>query len=187
MIPSDIFRDQPVLTGELVRLEQLADDVLDEYLAMLAEPELTRLTGSHGGIDVDVDRERIQHWLAGRPEQTDRADWAAFRIDDGAFLGEVVLNQLDPANESCNFRIALAEAYLGKGYGSEITQLVVDYALGAGLHRISLGVYEFNGRARRAYEKAGFVLEGRLRDALLWEGEWHDELVMAVLASDRRP
>jgi RimJ/RimL family protein N-acetyltransferase len=62
----------------------------------------------------------------------------------------------------------------------------VDYALGAGLHRLSLSVYEFNSRARRVYEKCGFVLEGRLRDALYCEDGWHDELVMGVLASDSR-
>jgi RimJ/RimL family protein N-acetyltransferase len=43
-----------------------------------------------------------------------------------------------------------------------------------------------NPRARRVYEKCGFVLEGRLRDALHWGGRWHDELVMSVLRTDPR-
>nr|WP_315501870.1 GNAT family protein [Actinomyces radicidentis] len=51
-----------------------------------------------------------------------------------------------------------------------------------GLHRISLEVYAFNPAARRAYEKAGFVAEGRLRDALLYDGEWVDAEVMARVA-----
>ena len=50
-----------------------------------------------------------------------------------------------------------------------------------GLHRVELDVYAFNERARRAYERCGFVVEGRLRDALRWDGEWHDALVMAVV------
>jgi RimJ/RimL family protein N-acetyltransferase len=37
------------------------------------------------------------------------------------------------------------------------------------------------------YEKCGFTVEGRLRDALLWEGRRHDALVMAVLRTDSRP
>jgi hypothetical protein len=40
-----------------------------------------------------------------------------------------------------------------------------------GLHRISLDVFAFNPRVRRAYEKAGFVAEGVLRDALRWDGD----------------
>jgi len=55
------------------------------------------------------------------------------------------------------------------------------------LHRVSLGVYDFNPRAQRVYEKCGFRLEGRLRHAFRWEGQWHDELLMAILSSDPRP
>ena len=81
----------------------------------------------------------------------------------------------------------LGSAHHGRGHGTEITRLVVDHALDvAGLHRLSLGVFDFNARARRVYEKGGFVLEGRLRDVLHWDGRWHDELVMSVLRTDPR-
>ena len=182
VIGTDVFRDQPTLTGERVRLEPLTSAVQEDYLASLKDPEVQRLTGSHG----DFDDAEVARWLATRQDHHDRADWAAVRIADGAFLGEAVINQLDVANASANYRIWLGSAHLDRGYGTEITRLVVDYALSVGLHRLSLGVYDFNPRARRVYEKCGFVLEGRLRDALRWDGEWHDELIMSVLASDPR-
>ncbi len=59
---------------------------------------------------------------------------------------------------------------------------VVEHGFTVGRHRIGLGVYAFNPRAQRVYEKCGFVVEGRLRDTLWWGGEWHDELRMAVLS-----
>lgn len=181
---ADLFSDQPVLTGDLVRLEPLTEAVLEDYLTALADPELNRLTGSHAGFD----RAGIESWLSTRSDQHDRADWAVLRGSDGAFLGEVVLNDYAPPNASVNFRIWLAgpHAY-GHGYGTETTRLVLDYAFAvAGLHRVSLGVFDFNPRARRVYEKCGFRLEGRCRDALHWDGQWHDELIMAVLSSDPR-
>jgi len=179
----DVFRDQPVLTGQLVRLEPLTLAVLEDYLAALAEPEIHRLTGAR----VTLDRPKIEAWLATRGEHHDRADWAVVRVEDGVFLGEAVLNEVDLENESVNYRVWLAGPQVfGKGYGTEITQLVVDYALGiCGLHRVSLGV--FNPRAQRVYERCGFSHEGRLRHALRWEGQWHDELRMAILSSDPRP
>jgi RimJ/RimL family protein N-acetyltransferase len=184
MIAADVFRDQPGLVGEHVRLEPLTLAVLEDYLAIQDDPEVLRLTGSHAVFG----RERIEEWLATRADHHDRADWAAVRIADGAFLGEAVINQLDPDNASANYRILLGSAHHGLGYGTEITRLVVDHALDvAGLHRLSLGVFDFNPRARRVYEKCGFVLEGRLRDVLHWDGRWHDELVMSVLRTDPRP
>ena len=182
-LPDDAFRDQPTLTGARVRLEPLTPAVLDDYHAALHDPELRRLTGSRAVPD----RLATQAWLASRHQHHDRADWAAVSTDSGAFLGEAVLNQFDPVNASANFRIWLVPAHLGQGYGTEITRLVTGYGLDrVGLHRISLGVYDFNGRAQRVYEKCGFRHEGRLRDALRWDGRWHDELVMAVLRTDPR-
>jgi RimJ/RimL family protein N-acetyltransferase len=179
-----LFRSQPVLTGELVRLEPLTEAVLADYLLGLADPEVTRLTGTHAQFDPA----QVEQWLASRAGQHDRADWAVLRRSDGAFLGEAALNELDADNASVNYRIWLAgqHAY-GQGYGTEATRLVLDYAFAAGLHRVSLGVLDVNPRARRVYEKCGFQLEGRLRHALRWQGEWHDELVMSVLSTDARP
>ena len=180
-----VFRNQPVLTGRLVRLEPLTLAVLEGYVAALAEAEVRRLTGAPAAFD----RPEIEAWLATRGEQHDRADWAVLRTQDGTFLGEAVLNEVDLDNESANYRVWLAGPHVfGQGYGTEITQLVVDYALGTcGLHRVRLGVYDFNPRAQRVYEKCGFKVEGRLRHALRWEGQWHDELLMAILSSDPRP
>nr|WP_281372084.1 GNAT family protein [Modestobacter versicolor] len=159
--------------------------VLEEYLAFLHEPEGRRLTGTHATFT----RDQVVGYLDSRAEQVDRADWAALRISDGAFLGEAVVNDLDPENESASYRIALAgPSVFGQGFGTEVTRLVVDHVFAAtGLHRLGLEVFAFNARARRVYEKCGFQVEGRLRDALLWDGERHDVLVMSVLRTDVVP
>ena len=179
------FGNQPVLTGERVRLEPLGPAVLDAYWAALEEPEGRRLTGTHA----EFTREQVERWLATRQDHDDRADWAAVSIADGSYLGEAVLNDLDPDNETCGFRIALAGPHVyGRGLGTEITRLVVAYALDTvGLHRLQLEVYAFNPRAQRVYEQCGFRVEGRRRDALLWDGERFDVIDMGILRTDPRP
>jgi RimJ/RimL family protein N-acetyltransferase len=184
MVAADAFRDQPVLTGDLVHLEPLGPAVLDAYWHMLQDPEGRRLTGTHA----EFTQEQTETWLRSRGDQHDRADWAAMAVASGEFVGEVVLNDLDPANESAGFRIGLAGPHVyGRGYGTETTRLVLDHAFGAaGLHRVELEVYAHNPRAQRVYEKCGFRLEGRRRDALLWDGVRYDALLMSVLATDPR-
>ena len=75
----------------------------------------------------------------------------------------------------------------GRGYGTQATRLVLGYAFETvGLHRVSLEVYSFNPRAQHVYETCGFRVEGRQREALRWDGEWHDAIVMGILATDPR-
>jgi len=183
VLASDLFREVPVLTGPTVRLEPLTPAVLEDYWHYVQDREGARFTGTHRTFT----REQIANHLGSRASMPDRADWAAIQVEDGTFLGEAVVNELDPDNESANYRIGLAgPGVYGRGYGTEITGLVVDFVFASTpLHRLSLEVYDFNPRARRVYEKCGFRLEGRLRDALLWEGTRHDALVMSVLRTDR--
>ena len=53
-----------------------------------------------------------------------------------------------------------------------------------GLHRVGLSVFAFNERAIHAYEKAGFRVEGRLRDAIMRDGRFWDEIQMGVLRDE---
>lgn len=75
-------------------------------------------------------------------------------------VGEAVLLDHGRANRSCGFRIWISGAR-DRGLGTAATRLAVGHAFdGVGLHRVQLEVYAFNPRARRVYEKVGFVLEG---------------------------
>ncbi|WP_341394326.1 GNAT family N-acetyltransferase [Arthrobacter sp. G119Y2] len=195
MISENLFARQATLTTERLRLEPLGPEHFDGAWAGLQDEEAMRLTGTHANFAPA----QIRTWLAGLAGRHDRADWAVIRLADDRnpderyrreqYLGEVVLNDLDPDNESVGFRIALAPAeVLGQGYGTEATRAVVAHAFDVlGLHRVALEVFAFNPRAQRAYEKAGFTVEGRQREALFWEGEWVDAISMAMLAGDPRP
>jgi RimJ/RimL family protein N-acetyltransferase len=77
-------------------------------------------------------------------------------------------------------------ALLGKGLGTEATRLVLRHAFNdLGLHRVGLRVLAYNHRAIRSYEKCGFVIEGREREAALVDGAWHDDVLMGALAPFR--
>jgi RimJ/RimL family protein N-acetyltransferase len=178
------FAHKPTLTGDLVVLRPVDGADYEALAAAMDDPDVARLTGSHG----EIGKERAREWYRTRKDQTDRLDLAIVDRASGAVVGESVLNDWDPDNRSCNFRILIGPSGQGRGLGTEATRLTVGYGIEQlGLHRISLGVYAFNPRAQRAYEKAGFKAEGVLRDALLWDGEWVDEIVMSVLEQDWVP
>lgn len=172
-----------MLRGKQVLLRPVTVDDAPALMAMFRDAEASRLTGSHD--DSEPDEARICAWYDTRRDQDDRLDLAVVEQTTGSVIGEAVLNEWDPGNESCSFRICLVPGAYGHGLGTEATRLIVGYDFEElGLHRISLEVYAFNPRARRVYEKVGFVAEGVLRDALLWEGKRVDAAVMSILAPE---
>ncbi|MET4060951.1 RimJ/RimL family protein N-acetyltransferase [Arthrobacter sp. UYP6] len=190
MLSENLFADQATLTTARLRLEPLGPEHFDGAWAALQDQDARRLTGTHA----EFTPEQIRGWLAGLAARQDRGDWAVIRRADEQhpeerYLGEVVLNDLDTENESVGFRIALSPAdILGQGYGTEATAAVVGHAFDdLGLHRVALEVFAFNPRAQRAYQKAGFAVEGRQREALFWDGARVDAVSMGILARDPRP
>lgn len=186
-LPTAEFSVKPTLVGEKVLLRPfIVDQDVPVIRSMIQDPKTSRLTGSPVVQSWDQDAEDVLLSVySSRHEQPDRLDLAVVDQAVGICVGEVVLNEWDSGNRSCNFRIALAEAGRDRGLGTEATRLIVGYGFERlGLHRISLGVFSFNPRARRVYEKAGFVVEGVLRDAYLSDGEWVDNIVMSILAPE---
>jgi RimJ/RimL family protein N-acetyltransferase len=82
--------------------------------------------------------------------------------------------------------IAIGEReYWGQGYGTDAMRLLLRYAfLELNLHRVGLIVFEYNPRAIASYEKAGFILEGRVRGMIQREGRRWDWLMMGILRKE---
>jgi diamine N-acetyltransferase len=70
----------------------------------------------------------------------------------------------------------------GRGLGTEAVRLLCDFGFAdLNLHRIYLHVFASNSRAIGAYEKAGFVREGLLRQAAYIDGQWVDVVLMGLI------
>ena len=96
--------------------------------------------------------------------------------------GNILLSGARPKDRCATVAIALGREHIGRGYGTDAMRVIVGYGFREmGLHRIQLGVAPFNPAGIRAYEKAGFVEEGRLRESVLHDGRWYDEVLMSIL------
>ncbi|SED91953.1 GNAT family N-acetyltransferase [Ruania alba] len=187
-MPEDPWLQVPTLAGDRAVLRGYRDQDLDALVEILTDPDVNRLTGSvHSTAEANTataDRAEVHQWYSTRAEQSGRLDLmiAEAATPEGACVGEVVLNDWDEQNSSCNIRILIGPAGRDRGLGSEAMRLMVDHAFThLPLHRISLGVFTFNPRAQRVYEKAGFVVEGRERDALRFDDGWVDQVMMSLL------
>jgi RimJ/RimL family protein N-acetyltransferase len=181
------FVVKPLLRGGRTVLRPFTEADIAAMGPVLADPEVLRLTGSvHTSREATsrppVLTERELEWYRTRKDQPDRLDLAIVDAATDECVGEAVLNDLSEVDQACGFRILVGPRGRDRGLGSEATRLVVDHAFSTtDLHRIELEVYAFNPRALRVYEKAGFVVEGRRRDALRFDDDRVDAIVMSVL------
>ena len=97
-----------------------------------------------------------------------RYDFAVCLKEDDRLIGDLSIMDIDRRNRKAGFRIALhSPAYLNKGYGIEAVRLAMQLAFERlDLNPLQLEVFSHNIRALKAYEKAGFKMEGRIREAL---------------------
>ena len=165
------------LRGPRVTLRPIDERDVGDLLRAVRDPELRRLTGTHREF-TETD---LAAWCRSRGDAPGRYDWAVVDTGTGEFLGDCALNDIDEDNRVAGFRIALTGRF-GEGLGTEATGLVLGFAFDQlSLHRVELEVFDFNERARKAYEKAGFQVEGVKRGGLLWDGVRHDVVLMAAL------
>jgi RimJ/RimL family protein N-acetyltransferase len=93
-----------------------------------------------------------------------------------------------PENRSARLGIAIgAKARWDGGYGTDAMRVLCRFGFDMmNLHRIELDVYADNLRAEHVYEKVGFRVEGRRREALYKFGRYHDVVVMGLLEGELR-
>lgn len=178
------FSVKPTLTGARVVLRPVTEEDAAVVAEILNDPEVLAFTGTPAD-EPPHSLDFLRSWYGSRGAQTDRLDLALVDRASGEMVGELVFNEWDEPNRSCNFRTLIGPRGRNRGLGTEAIRLFLAHGFEQlGLNRISLGVYAFNPRAIRVYEKVGFVREGVEREALWHRGQWIDSLSMSVLARE---
>ncbi len=108
-------------------------------------------------------------------------------LDNGnKLIGYTGLCNISKENKSGEYFIFIGDKNMwGRGIGTLITKQILKIGfINFNLNRIYLTVSELNTSGLKAYQKAGFVDEGRLREANFRKGKFHDKIIMSVLKSE---
>jgi RimJ/RimL family protein N-acetyltransferase len=191
-MPPALERDHwqpPFIQGRRVVLRRHRPENLETVVRWYRDPELARLTRYQVR---PMSREEVERFFQSRLLGIDSVAYAIHELPSDRLIGLTTFSALDGDNGSALFHITIGEPDAwGRGLGTEAVELMLEHAFERlGLHRIGLSVFEFNERAIRSYQKAGFVVEGRLREAILRDGRYWDEVQMGALQTEwsrRRP
>jgi [ribosomal protein S5]-alanine N-acetyltransferase len=168
----------PVIQGNKLLLRQpIESDVMDYYNVETSK-ELIRM---YGGNTKDIKPKTMKD--AQKFVNDIRANKLEWCVEfEGRFIGQARLTVSEVDNRA-RFAVGMFDSSVwGKGLGTEITQLVLQYAFDElSLHRVDLRVLQYNKRAIKCYENCGFIQEGLEREGALIEGKYETDIIMSIL------
>src|SRR5262249_36238133 len=118
----------------------------------------------------------------------DGIEFAVIQLAGGGLIGFGGLFDITRALTATLF-VGIGERGLWhQGYGTEAVRLICEYGFFfRSLHNIKVEVNGYNRRAIRVYERLGFRMAGRVRGAILLNGERYDLVIMDLLRSELGP
>ena len=168
-----------------VSLRARTADDLDVLFRIAAE--LDTWEERNTSAPAPLTRERFEARLASITDSDTAGDTVSFVVDvGGTVVGSASLFGYDSFARHAEAGISLVREARGRGIGTAaIVQLVEFGFVRRNLRRIHLQAIASNAAAIRAYEKAGFVIEGRQRQHAWVRGTYEDIVLMAILRSER--
>jgi RimJ/RimL family protein N-acetyltransferase len=115
-------------------------------------------------------------------------DLLIFDRNEATLIGGIGLAGFDWPNRKAELGYWISPAYWDQGYATEAVRKICQVGFRSlALHRIGALVFGFNSASARVLEKAGFVREGRCREAVRKGNRWVDDLVFGLLRAELRP
>ncbi len=162
--------------------EQLIEWIEDEHL-------LTNWAGSLFRFPLN---ERSLDWYIENSNDLEKSDVLIYKVIDsasGKTIGHISLGSINRSEGSARITRVLVGNTTERGRGVCQHMMKAILKIGfeeMGLHRISLGVYDFNTSAIRCYEKVGFVKDGLMRDVKKYNGGYWSLVEMSMLEDEWR-
>lgn len=172
------MNEAPLIKGNKVLLRQPIEKDLVDFLSVEVNEELVRMYGGDTRNISPKTIERAKQFIDAI--KSNKLEWCVEY--GGRLVGQARLTVNETDNRA-RYAVGLFDPSVwGLGLGTEITQLVLQYAFEAlKLHRVDLRVLQYNKRAIKCYEKCGFIQEGVEREGALIEGKYETDVFMSIL------
>jgi len=177
--------DWPIQTERLVLRPYEERDFAGLH-ELYSNPEVVRWLYNEPNTP-EESRTKLARKIAGSTLTEEGGLAAAVDLRDGTYVGDAVIFYSEPAeHRSLELGFSFLPAYQGRGYATEAARALVDWAFGAGFHRVYGRLEARNTASARVLEKLGMRREALLVENEWVKGEWQSELVYAILDREWR-
>jgi diamine N-acetyltransferase len=185
IIELELSRGEDMIYGERIRFRRDERSDLPKFVEWLNDPDVRRFISAN----LPLSQANEDGWFEAMLKHPLEEQPFAIEIRDGdgwRLIGNCGLFGFDQRSHSAEAGIMIGDkSCWNKGYGTETMHLLLRVGFGTlNLNRVFLRVDAANQGGIRAYEKAGFVHEGRFREGTFRGGHYEDMLFMSVLRSE---
>lgn len=108
-------------------------------------------------------------------------------IESKKYIGGCGINKINWLSRVATVGIMIGDKdYWGKGFGTDAMKVLIDFIFNhMNINKIRLGVFSFNKRAIKSYEKCGFKVEGVLKNETFKNGKYYDEIIMSIFNENK--
>lgn len=147
------------------------------------DAEIQSMVGGHSYF---VSKEKEKEWVKNTIFNNDRIVLAICLVENDKYIGNVMLQEIDYIDGSAHVPVLIgAKDEWGKGYATEARLMILKFAFEERrLNRIWALVKEDNIGSIKMLEKCGYKKEGVLRQSIFKNGQYHNQVMMAVLRED---
>ncbi|HDR3343586.1 TPA: GNAT family N-acetyltransferase [Bacillus cereus] len=148
---------------EVIKLESFKKSDFKQLINWINSQEFL-IQWSGNAFTFPLDEQQLEKYI-------ESANTLAFKVVDeetSDVIGHISLGQIDNINKSARIgKVLVGNTKIrGRSIGKHMMKAVLHIAFDElKLHRVTLGVYDFNTSAISCYEKIGFVKEGLLRES----------------------
>lgn len=175
-----------MILGENIRLRAIEREDIPRFVRWMNDPEVIQFILMNSPLSKAMEEQWFEKQLEKPPHQGQILAIEILENNEWIHIGNTGLHNVEPVDLNAEFGIVIGEkAYWNKGYGRKAARLLLQHGFGdLNLHRIYLYVFENNLRGMKAYEAAGFMKEGVMRDAVYKNGKYLDVVIMSILHSE---
>ena len=188
MLPSMLRPTFPLRTERLL-LRPFVDDDLEALYGMQSREDVTRYLywGPRSPDEAQHMLERLMRMTA-IDDDSSALRLAALLPDSRILIGDFSLQRVSREHGQGEIGFIVHPDHHGHGYATEAAALLLRLGFEElGLHRIVGRCDARNTASARLMERLGMRREAHLRENEFVKGEWCDELIYAMLASEWEP
>lgn len=154
------------------------EDATEEYAAWLNDSEVTRFMESRSGGHTVAG---LSDYVAAMLKKPDTLFLAIVARAGDRHIGNIKLGPVDRHHGTADVALMIGDKESwGRGYASEAIHLVTEHAFAQmDVRKLTAGCYSGNIGSRRAFEKAGYHVEGIRRAQYVCNGEEQDGVLLA--------